>query len=56
MAVQVNTGPSIFTVKYLNENQTIGFANIPAAGTGAAKEEFIKQYPTKQIVTIYRKS
>ena len=56
MAVEVNRGPSIYTVKYANENGVVGFKDLPATGTWDAQQRFEKENPNLKVLTIYRKS
>ena len=55
MAVEVNRGPNVYTVKYTNEMGGVGFVDITAAGTWAAQQQFNKDYPGATVVTIYKK-
>jgi hypothetical protein len=56
MAVEVNRGPSVYTVKYTNENDAVGFENLTATGTWDAEQKFKKQWPDRKVMNIYRKS
>jgi hypothetical protein len=56
MAVEVNKGPSVYTVKYTNEHGAILFENLTATGTWDAEQKFKKQFPGMTVVNIYRKS
>jgi hypothetical protein len=54
MAMGLNRN-GFFTVKYV-EGGKLEFVDIPAVGMTEAKDKFLKDYPGREVVNIYRKS